>query len=83
MDDFDVEKPLTRDICRDPYHPATMLILTLYSMEPPFYSDLNNACRDMDTTKLKTLGPFAKAIFGVLLGGKASDLKRDDAIEQG
>lgn len=52
-------------------------------MEPPFYADLNNACRDMDQTKLKTLGPFAAAISGVLGVGYESDRKRDDGIERG
>ena len=52
-------------------------------MEPPFYADLNNACRTLDKTKLHTLGPFAKAIFRVLLGGNHSDKKRNDAIERG
>jgi len=50
-------------------------------MEPPFYQDLNNACRTLDPTKLETLGPFAKAIFKVLLFGFISDKKRDDALE--
>jgi len=57
------------------------LILTLYSMEPPFYSDLNNASRNLDPAKLKTLGPFAMAIFEVLFRGSLSDKKRDDALE--
>ena len=61
----------------------TELILMLYSMEPPFYADLNKACRDLDHQKLKTLGPFAKAIFGVLLYGGCSDRDRVDAIERG
>ena len=67
----------------DPYNPQTQLILLLYSMEPPFYADLNNACRTLDKTKLHTLGPFARAIFQVLLGGNISDEKRNDAIERG
>jgi len=50
-------------------------------MEPPFYADLNNACRTLDPTKLKTLGPFAKAIFQVLIKGDLSDMNRDDGIE--
>ena len=60
-----------------------MLILTLYSMEPPFYKDLNNACRVLDDQKLKTLGPFAAAIFNVLANGSSSDAKRDDGLEIG
>ena len=59
------------------------LILTLYSMEPPFYDDLNKACRTLDPAKLETLGPFARAIFVVLGNGSISDRKRDDALEFG
>lgn len=81
MPDVDIDKPITRSIFEDPYHPITQLILTLYSMEPPFYADLNNACRNLDQVKLNTLGPFAKAIFNVLLFGNDSDRKREDALE--
>jgi len=52
-------------------------------MEPPFYADLNNACRNLDLTQIKTLGPFAKAIFSVLKFGLTSDDKRIDAIGKG
>jgi len=50
-------------------------------MEPPFYQDLNKACRTLDPAKLETLGPFARAIFEVLYNGDESDVKRDDALE--
>jgi len=52
-------------------------------MEPPFYADLNNACRTLDRSKLETLGPFARAICVVLLNGHISDKKRNDASEKG
>ena len=52
-------------------------------MEPPFYADVNNASRTMDITKLKTLGPFAQAIFRMLIYGDDSDKKRDDVLEVG
>ena len=48
MKDTDIDEPLTLEICMDPHSPQTQLILTLYSMEPPFYAELNNACRDLD-----------------------------------
>ena len=83
MGDYDINQPITDDIYCNPCHPVTELILILYSMEPPFYADLNKACRDLDHQKLKTLGPFAKAIFGVLRFGEYSDMKRVDAIEVG
>jgi len=63
MDDADIHKPMTWDTFKNPYSPEVLLIANLYSMEPPFYADVNNASRTMDITKLKTLGPFAQAIF--------------------
>lgn len=65
----------------NPYSPEVQLILNLYSMEPPIYSDVNKASRKLDMSKLRTLGPFAKAIFRVLYCGNETDEKRDDAIE--
>ena len=50
-------------------------------MEPPFYADLNNACRSLDQDKLNTLGPFARAIYRVLFLGDISDKKREDALK--
>lgn len=83
MEDVNINQPMTDEIYKDPSNPQTQLILRLYSMEPPFYSYLNNACREMDMQKIETLGPFAKAIFKVLGCGKYSDERREDAIEQG
>jgi len=67
MDDIDIHKSMTHATFLNPYSPEVLLIANLYSMEPPFYADVNNASRTMDITKLKTLGPFARAIF-VMLG---------------
>jgi len=52
-------------------------------MEPPFYADLNLASKYMDKSKIETLGPFSKAIWGVLYRGDDSDKKREDACEIG
>jgi len=67
MADTDINKPMTDEIYKDPSNPQTKLILILYSMEPPFYEDLNKACRFLDPTKLYTLGPFANAMYKVLM----------------
>jgi len=66
MPDSDITKPMTREVFENPYSPEVLLILNLYSMEPPFYAALNKAMRDLDMDKLKTLGPFAMAIYWVL-----------------
>jgi len=47
-------------------------------MEPPFYHDLNLACKTVDPTKMKHLGPMAKALFTLLGGGM--DKYRADAV---
>ena len=73
MDDADIHKPMTYETFENPYSPEVLLIANLYSMEPPFYADVNNASRTMDITKLKTLGPFAMAIFNMLYWGDDSD----------
>ena len=83
MDDADIHKPMTIETIKDPYSPEVLLIANLYSMEPPFYADVNNASRTMDITKLKTLGPFAMAIFKMLAYGDDSDKKREDVLEVG
>ena len=83
MNDADIHKPMTVDTFMNPYSPEVLLIANLYSMEPPFYADVNNASRTMDITKLKTLGPFAMAIFRMLQQGSNSDNKRDDVLEVG
>jgi len=83
MKDSDITKPMTMAVFSNPYSPEVLLILNLYSMEPPFYAALNKAMRDLDMDKLKTLGPFAKAIYMVLMRGNNSDYKRDDALERG
>ena len=66
MGEEDIDLPLTDKIYKDPNSPQVQLILKLYSMEPPVYADLNNACRNLDPEKLQTLGPFAMAIWRVL-----------------
>lgn len=76
-----MDKPLTEEIMQDPNRPEVKLILYLYSWEPPFYADLNNASRVMDEIKLKTLGPFARALYGALV--TYSDQHREDALELG
>ena len=42
------------------------MILWLFTIEPSIYADLNSACIKMDMSKLKHLGPFARAIHLIL-----------------
>jgi len=57
---------------------ASFLVLWLYSLEPPFYFHLNQACRSLDQTLLQFLGPFARALYQVLGG---AEVMRADALE--
>ena len=59
--DYDLESPISR---------ASFLVLWLYSLEPPFYFHLNQACRSLDQTLLQFLGPFAEALSWVLGGAE-------------
>ena len=63
---------------RDPSCAETMLVMYLYSIEPPFYGELNTASRDelwkQDPNILNTLGPFACALFWAV---NAAQKKRD------
>jgi len=43
----------------NPSSKATFLTLFLYSVEPPFYFHLNQACRSLDVSLVTMLGPFA------------------------
>lgn len=52
----------------------------LYSMEPPFYAELNNACRTRDPESIAMLGPFATAIYWILSN---TERERDDRLKAG
>jgi len=52
-------------------------------MEPPLYGQLSKASREMDMSKIDTLGPFARALLEVLGGGNNVDKKREDALKRG
>lgn len=46
----------------DPKDKATQLILWLYTIEPPFYAELNRAIVRKDYSKISMFGPFAWAL---------------------
>ena len=49
-DDYDLQWPTSK---------ACFLVLFLYSIEPPLYFYLNDACRTKNKALLPMLGPFA------------------------
>jgi len=55
----------------------------MYSLEPPIYYYLNQACRTMDKSKLDTLGPYAAVLFEMLYWGRECDRKRVDKMRLG
>ena len=65
----------------NPNGKVSELILFLYSIEPPFYSVLNEACRKRNITLLNMFGPFAFAIWFVLRG--AENNRRDRLKDSG
>ena len=52
----------------NPHSKIVFLVLFLYSIEPPLYFALNDACRKKDKLLLPMLGPFAQALYWVLEG---------------
>ena len=62
----DLDKPLTPKILSKPTHPVTIYILYLYSMESFIYSELNKACREKDTSKIKYYGAYAAALSYII-----------------
>jgi len=48
LSEEEVNKPMTNGIYENPYSPQVQLIMNLYSMEPPFYADLKDACKNVD-----------------------------------
>lgn len=65
----------------NPKSKGAFMLLWLYSIEPPFYYYLNKACRQLDSTLLPLLGPFAAAILFVLRG--TTEYFREDSIKSG
>lgn len=52
-------------------------------MEPPFYAELNSACRTLSEEYMETLGPYARAMYLVLYNGLYSEAQRDDQLRNG
>lgn len=50
IDFDDVERPLTKEDFKDPNGKVVSIIMYIHSMEPPFYAELNKACRTLDVS---------------------------------
>ena len=70
-DDYDLWWPTSK---------ACFLVLFLYSIEPPLYFYLNDACRTKNKALLPMLGPFAYALWQVL---RYAERERGDKMEWG
>ena len=82
VDHPDVDKPVKYEECCQPNSKVVCLILYLYSIEPPFYKHINQACKNQDRTKLRTLGPMVRILYQILIGG-GTENSRDDRIITG
>ena len=65
----------------NPKSKGCFIVLWLYSIEPPLYYFVNEACRLRDKTVVPLLGPFLAAI-AIILDGNAEG-KRPDKREVG
>lgn len=81
IDFDDIERPLTKEDFVDPKGKVVSLIMYLNTIEPPFYAELNTACRTLDTKKLKMLGPFARCVYQIL--ATRIENSKKDKIERG
>lgn len=77
-----VDMPIRYEDCGDPMSIVVCLVLYLYSIEPAFYAYINKACKEQDRTKLETLGPMARVLFQILVGG-GTESQRSDKIPTG
>lgn len=69
------DRDLTYEELSNPYCNEACMIMQLYSMElgsPPLYAEVNRVCRDMDTSLLKELGPFVKALGEICSWGESA-----------
>jgi len=83
LKDEEIDEPLTTDELWNPENIFVKVLFYLYSMEPPLYGQLSKASREMDMSKIDTLGPFARALLEVLGGGNNVEKKRKDALKRG
>jgi len=81
MDQKDVDKPITKSDLVKPNSKVVNLIMYLYSIEPDFYAELNNALMTSDVSKLSQLGPFARCLSHIFANDVES--KREDRIKPG
>lgn len=56
------------------------MILWLFTIEPSFFADVNEACISMDNEFIEMLGPFARAIHLIL---KYVELNRENKMPFG
>jgi len=60
----------------NPNSKAVCIIMWLYSIEPPFYAAINEACRNIDKKYLRSLGPFAAALFTILVNAEGNKIDK-------
>ena len=64
----------------NPNSKACFLLFWLFTIEPPLYFFLNEACRNQDKKVIRELGPFALGLGFILAG---AELFRKDRLPKG
>ena len=70
---LDMDAPLTtgwglKGGLTDPSCPMVKTLLYIYQIECFVYRELNHASRFKDTSKIKTLGPYGRALYSIISG---------------
>ena len=69
--------PLSKAFLQADGHDDAKFIMRLYSMETFLFRILNRACREKDTSRIKTLGPFAVALSRIIDSKKRNQTDKD------
>ena len=57
-----MDKPLTPSILSNPQHEFVKTLVYIYSMQSFIFSEINNASRSKDVSKIEFYGAFASAL---------------------
>jgi len=61
-----MNEELTLKILRNADHPVTKTLIYIHSMQTFIYGDLKEASLNLDCSRVKTFGPFAR-VMGIIV----------------
>jgi hypothetical protein len=79
MDFENSDRPLTKYELKNPNSKATCIMMYIYSMETPFSLELNYSWKSKDSSKIKTFGPYERAIYEIFNGAEYNRRDRLDS----